>query len=54
MHKDHPKFGPLLIGGRYSEVGICYKDLNWESKIVVAEAGNRYSEVVGGCSGLTV
>jgi hypothetical protein len=27
---------PLLTGGRCSEVSSCYKDLNWDSKIVVA------------------
>jgi hypothetical protein len=27
---------PLLTGGRCSEVGLCYYDLNWDSKMAVA------------------
>jgi hypothetical protein len=25
---------PLLAGGRCSQEGLCYKNLNWDSKIV--------------------
>ncbi len=27
---------PLFTGGRCSEVGLFYKDLSWDSKMVVA------------------
>ncbi len=39
VYNDHPrdsKFVALLTGGHSSEVGLCYKDLNWDSEIVVA------------------
>jgi hypothetical protein len=31
-----PKFIAPLLTGSCSEVGICYKDLNWDYKIIVA------------------
>jgi hypothetical protein len=30
-----PKLRPLLTGVRYSEVDLCYSNLNWDFKIVV-------------------
>ncbi len=30
---------PLLTGGRCSEVALCYKNWNWDPKIVVANSG---------------
>ncbi len=36
----------LLTGGSCSEVGLCYKNLNWDSKIVVAVG--RWSLFRGG------
>ncbi len=29
---------PLLTGGRCSKGALCYKDLNWDSKMVAAVA----------------
>ncbi len=54
-----PKLWPLLTGDRCSEVGLCYKNLNWGSKMVVVVGrwllfgGGCYSEVAVS-SGLTV
>ncbi len=31
-----PNLWPLFTGGRCSVVGLCYKDSNWDSKVVVA------------------
>jgi hypothetical protein len=31
-------FRPLLTGGRFSEVGLCYKDMYLDSKMVVVVA----------------
>jgi hypothetical protein len=36
----------LLTGGRCSEAHICYKDSNYDFKMVVLDAGGRFSEVV--------
>jgi hypothetical protein len=38
---------PLLTGGHCSEVVLCYKDLNWNAKMVVAVG--RWSLFGGGC-----
>ncbi len=37
---------PLLTGGRFLEEGLCYKNLNWKLKIVVAVG--RWSLFGGG------
>ncbi len=31
-----PNSWPLVNGGRWSQVSLCYTDLNWDSKMVVA------------------
>jgi hypothetical protein len=42
----------VLTGGCCKEVGLCYKNWNWDSKIVVAMdrwslwTGGRYSDVI--------
>jgi hypothetical protein len=39
VYNDHPrdpKFVAVVDSGRCSELGLCYKNLNWDSKMVVA------------------
>jgi hypothetical protein len=49
-NKGTPSLWPLLTGGRCLDVGMCYEDSNWDSKI----NNGRWSQVVAIRFGLTV